>query len=429
MTDLTVSASIAPPLQRLAQDLFETLRRQSHDGVGISRATYGKGESEAMAAVAAAAREGGLAVAYDAAANLVVSLEGREPALPYVACGSHLDSVPQGGNFDGAAGVIAGLLVLLDAKRNGPPRRGMKLFVLRGEESAWFGKCYLGSAALFGQFDARDFALKLRDSETTLGDSMRACGADLELLSDGRRIVEPRDVALFVELHIEQGPVMVARKLPVSIVTGIRGNVRHPRAVCRGRAAHAGAVPRWLRHDTVFAASELVTRLDRRWAALLETGEDLVLTFGIFGTNPAEHAMSRVPGELRFSMEYRSQSDATLDGFGKVVAEEIGIVSRARQVAFELGDPVRTAPATMHAGLVDHMAGICARLGIPHERMPSGAGHDSAIFANQGIPTAMIFVRNEHGSHNPAEAMEFADFFLGAAVLRETLRTGAEAIR
>ncbi|MGQ0664445.1 MAG: Zn-dependent hydrolase [Pseudomonadota bacterium] len=429
MNEASLQTGLDPALQALARRLFDELRRQTFDGVGVSRATYGAGETAGMAVVGAAARREGLRVEYDAAANLVITLDGREPDKPFVACGSHLDSVPQGGNFDGAAGVIGGLLALLRQKATGAaPPRTIKVYALRGEESAWFGKCYLGSSALFGRFDARDLTLRLRESETTLGQAMEACGADVARVATGARLVDPQDMALFLELHIEQGPVMVARGLPVAIVTGIRGNVRHPEAVCRGEAAHAGAVPRWLRRDAVFAASELVMRLDRRWESLLEAGEDLVVTCGIFGTNPAEHAMSRVPGELRYALEYRSQSEATLEAFGEILAEETASIGRRRGVVFDLGRTVRSASAVMHPGLVEHLMSLCARRGVPHERIPSGAGHDAAIFANQGIPTAMIFIRNQHGSHNPREAMEFDDFFLGVEILYDALRTGAAAL-
>ena len=232
---LAASLDLTDALKGWAVDLFEALRVQSFDGVGISRATYGEGESRAMALVADAAAQEGLTVAYDAAANLVISLPGERSDLPFAACGSHLDSVPQGGNFDGAAGVIAGVLALVRLQRAGVvPPRTLKVYALRGEESAWFGKCYLGSTALFGKFDPADFDLTQRDSGQTLGDCMAGSGADIEVLRRGQVLVQPQDIACFVELHIEQGPVMVARGVPVGLVTGIRGNMRHPRAVVRG---------------------------------------------------------------------------------------------------------------------------------------------------------------------------------------------------
>ncbi|MGG5810145.1 Zn-dependent hydrolase [Falsiroseomonas sp. CW058] len=421
--------AIAPDLAAMARDLFEELRAAHHDGTGITRETYGAGETAAMRRIEAIARSAGLDCAWDAAANLRISLPGTDPALPAAACGSHLDSVPQGGNFDGAAGVIAGLLALLEARRGPPLHRTLHLFVMRGEESAWYGRPYLGSSALFGRFDPAWLDLPcLRDPALTLRAAMRREGADTEAVAAGARLLDPATLSHFVELHIEQGPVMVARGVPVGLVSGIRGNHRHPAARCTGEAAHSGAVPRWLRRDAVLGAADFAMRLDASWRTLLERGEDLVMTFGIFTTDPKEHAMTRVPGECRFTLEYRSESERTLDDFLALAEAEAADVGRERRVRIDLGPGVRTPPAVMDPGLLGHARALCRSAGIPHEVLASGAGHDAAIFANAGVPAAMVFVRNEHGSHNPAEAMEFGDFLTGAAVLRSVLLTGAEAI-
>lgn len=421
--------AIAADLADLARALFEELRAAHHDGTGITRETYGPGETAAMRRIEALARDAGLRTAWDAAANLRITLPGADPALPAAACGSHLDSVPQGGNFDGAAGVIAGLLALLAAARGPRPWRTLHLFVMRGEESAWYGRPYLGSSALFGAFDPAWLDLpNLRDPALTLGAAMTREGAQPDVVAARTKLLDPATLSHFVELHIEQGPVMVARGVPVGLVSGIRGNHRHPSAICTGEAAHSGAVPRWLRRDAVLAAADFAMRLDGSWRTLLERGEDLVMTFGMFGTDPREHAMTRVPGACRFSLEYRSESEATLDAFGALAAAEAEEVSRERRVRIDLGPGVRTPPAVMDPRLLQHAQAVCARNGIPHEVLASGAGHDAAIFAGAGVPSAMVFVRNEHGSHNPREAMEFDDFFLGAAVLRDILLTGAEAV-
>lgn len=426
---VAITEPLSAELKGQAVSLFERLAEQSADGVGITRESYGEGETLAMKTVAEVARAEGLEVETDAAANMTITLPGTAAGGPAVACGSHLDSVPRGGNYDGAAGVIAGLMALVRARREGAkPRRPLKLFILRGEESAWFGRAYMGSSALFGALDPRDLGLKHRDSGRPLSEYMAAAGADVKRIAAGEAMIRPADLASFFELHIEQGPVMVARAVPVGLVTGIRGNIRHPSVICRGEAAHAGAVPRWLRHDAVFAFADLVERLDQHWVSLLEQGEDLVITMGIVGTDPAEHAMSRVPGEIRFSLEYRSQSSDMLHFFGDIVAEEMLNVGRARGVSFELGQALPTAPARTDPALVDHLAAVCGEAGIPYERLPSGAGHDAAVFANAGIPTAMIFVRNEHGSHNPREAMAYDDFFLGAEALYRAMLTAPEAL-
>jgi N-carbamoyl-L-amino-acid hydrolase len=141
-------------------------------------------------------------------------------------------------------------------------------------------------------------------------------------------------------------------------------------------------VPRWLRHDAVLAMAELLMRIDEHWRILLEWGEDLVVTSGIVETNPDEHAVSRVPGEVSFALEYRSQDTKTLTSFGSLIASECKQIGEKRGVEFELGETVYTEPARMNDILIFLMDAEAHEAGIPCEIMPSGAGHDSAIFAN-----------------------------------------------
>jgi N-carbamoyl-L-amino-acid hydrolase len=406
----------------LATRMFDDLRDMSRDGPGISRATYGPGETAAMEYCTGIAREEGLAVRYDAAANLVIELVGKDPDAPCIVCGSHLDSVPQGGNYDGAAGVIAGLLAVIRLKRAGIiPERTIRVMALRGEESAWFGLCYLGSSALFGGLAADDLERPHRSEDKTLGAFMKDCGAEIDRISGGEKLIADDEIGAYLELHIEQGPVMVARDWPVAIVTGLRGNIRHGDIRCLGEAGHAGAVPRWLRHDAVLATANLLGRLDEHWRVLLERGLDLVLTAGILTTKPEDHAMSRIPGECGFSLETRSQSIETLETFYQLMRSEADSVCRERGVTFEFDRRSLSSPALMDKGWIDHLLATCEQLSLPAETIPSGAGHDAAVFANAGIPSAMIFVRNEHGSHNPHEAMEIDDFLCGADVLYEAI--------
>ena len=405
----------------LAVELFDALRQASFDGVGITRESYSGRESAALDIVEAKAREFGLETARDAGANLVVTLPGSEPDLPFLACGSHLDSVPQGGNFDGAAGVVAGLAVLARLKRDDiTPRRTIKLFGLRGEESSRFGKAYMGSLALFGKLASEDLKVTDRDGRT-LGECMRAVGADVARIERGEPLLDAGQVAAWIELHIEQGPVLLARELPLGIVTGIRGNVRHRAVQCIGEAGHSGAVPRWLRHDAVFAVAELMTHLDRHWRTLLERGRDVVVTSGVFGTDPAEHAIARIPGKVSFSFEVRSQSRETLEGFYDLFRSECNLIAEERGVEFVFDRRLESAPATMDVDWVGRLRKSARALGLPAEEIPSGAGHDAAVFANAGIPSAMVFVRNENGSHNPKEAMNLGDFVAGIAVMRAAI--------
>lgn len=405
-----------------AERVFADIRRMSTDGPGVSRDSYGPGEQAAIDYVAELARGEDLAVRFDEAANLVVELPGKDAGAPPVVCGSHLDSVPQGGNFDGAAGVVAGLVALIRMKRAGEvPPRTIRVMALRGEESAWFGLCYLGSSALFGELAKDDLARKHRVTGRTLGEYMADAGAAVARIENGERLLDPAEIAAYIELHIEQGPVMVARNLPVAVVTGLRGNIRHAEIVCTGEAGHAGAVPRWLRHDAVMATADFLNRIDKHWQALLERGLDLVVTTGMMTTNVDDHAMSRIPGECSFCLEIRSQSIDTLEAFYQLVRSEADNIGRERGVTFAFDRRSLSNPAVMDERWIGHLLDACDRLGIKAEAIPSGAGHDAAVFANSGVPSAMIFIRNEHGSHNPREAMELADFMDGTDVLYETL--------
>jgi beta-ureidopropionase / N-carbamoyl-L-amino-acid hydrolase len=301
------------------------------------------------------------------------------------------------------------------------PPRTIRVMALRGEESAWFGQCYLGSSALFGQLASDDLDRRHRTTGRTLGDYMTEAGAETDRIRNGERLLDPESVAAYIELHIEQGPVMVARNLPVAVVTGLRGNIRHREVVCRGEAGHAGAIPRWLRHDAVMATVDLLHRYDEHWRALLERGLDLVVTAGMISTNPEEHAMSRIPGECSFCLEVRSQSIDTLEAFYQLMRSEADNVGRERGVEFGFDRRSLSQPAAMDDRWERHLLDCCTALELPAERLASGAGHDAAVFANAGVPSAMIFIRNDHGSHNPREAMELDDFLHGADVLHAAL--------
>jgi N-carbamoyl-L-amino-acid hydrolase len=406
-----------------AKRIFDGLRTSAFDGVGVTRECYADSESRALTLVEAEAHALGLVTDRDAAANLWATLPGAEPSLPFVTCGSHMDTVPQGGNFDGAAGVVGGLLALGALRAEGfRPRRSIRVLALRGEESAFFGRAYIGSSALFGQLTSHDLAQTNAHSGRSLKECMREAGADVDRIARGEKLLDPTAIACWLELHIEQGPVLTARNLPVAIVTGIRGNIRHRAVECLGEAGHSGAVPRSLRHDSVFAVAELLTRLDLHWARMLDEGRDLVVTSGMLGTDPHQHALARIPGRVTFSLDIRSRSHETMEAYYALFEAECRALAAERGVEFRFDDRLETAPAQMDAELITFLRSKLWLAGQDDEPMPSGAGHDAAVFANAGIPTGMIFVRNDHGSHNPDEAMDIGDFMTATEILKRTLR-------
>ncbi|MBN9408731.1 MAG: hydantoinase/carbamoylase family amidase [Burkholderiales bacterium] len=417
-----MNAVLTPPdaMTEVARQLLGDIGAATRDGEGITRESYGPGEDRALALLEAHGRRAGLACEYDGARNLWLRLAQDTRTDAAIVIGSHVDSVPQGGNYDGLAGVVAGLCVLEGLRERWSQLPPVRVLALRGEESAWYGRAYMGSMALLGRLPPAALALRHRNGSGTLGEAMARCGADVAAIARGEPLL-PQPVAAYLELHIEQGPVMVTRGWPVAAVTGIRGNVRHNRVRCLGETGHSGAVPRWLRHDAMLAVAQLLARMDEHWRVLLQMGMDLVMTSGICGTPAQSHAVSVIPGEVQFSFEVRSQDAATLERFHALMREECAAIAAERGVRFEFDDALATAPATMDEGWIRRFEAAGARLGQPVERLPSGAGHDAAVFAAAGIPSAMLFVRNDHGSHNPHEAMDIDDFAAGTRVLMAAL--------
>ena len=411
---LDIRAIMPQPDLELAASLFDALGRATRRGRGIVRDSYGAGEQAAHDIVRSAATSLGLEVAVDAIGNLSMTLPGRERDAPRIIIGSHLDSVPQGGNFDGAAGVVAGLSVLSAMRRAGEvPRCDLTVMGIRGEESAWFDVAYIGSAGAFGLLDPASLAIARSDNGRSLEASLRQQGFDPQPIRERRALLDPAQIRAYLELHIEQGPTLVGRGLPAAVVSGIRGCKRFRNARCTGEYGHSGAVERPYRRDAVAATVAFLHHMEGVWLAQLETGADLVLTAGELYTDPAMHGPSKIAGETRFVLDLRSLSAATMEavaGEARAAAARIGADYR---VHIDLGATSDSPAAVMDRRLRSALMGLLA---VPFE-MASGAGHDAAIFCQVGVPSAMIFVRNERGSHNPDEGMALDDFAVGTQAL------------
>jgi N-carbamoyl-L-amino-acid hydrolase len=350
-----------------------------------------------------------------------VALPGQNPRAPYILVGSHVDSVPCGGNYDGLAGVIAGLLCLIrfQLSRTIPPQN-VKLIALRAEESPWFETACLGSRALFGEL-ASDLARKHRVTGRSLRDHLEDVGAAIGPIAAGQHLLSNAQIAGYYELHIEQGPVMIERNVPVAVVSDIRGILRLPAIKCLGEEGHSGAVPRQLRHDAVLAVVTLLHRMDQHWSKMLDEKQDLVITSGVLCTNARHHSPSRIAGEVTFSLDLRSRDDRTLKRVREVLAEEMRVIEQEQGVTFTQGTEYLTPSEPMDVRMRTHLKRLAEQHDIPFIEMASGSGHDAMVFARNGVPSAMIFVRNQNGSHNPSEAMEISDFLLGANLLYQAL--------
>ena len=412
-----MAAAIQPDLN-LAASLFEGLSRTTRRGHGIVRDSYGAGEQAAHDLMRSAASASDLEVEVDAIGNLFMTLPGRDRRAPRIIIGSHLDSVPQGGNYDGAAGVVAGLSALSALRRaRVVPDCDLAVMAIRAEESAWFDVPYLGSAGAFGLLEPGCLATPRSDNGQSLELTMRQQGFDPQAIRERRRLLDPARIRAYLELHIEQGPTLVAQGLPAAVVSGIRGCKRFRNARCTGEYAHSGAVARPYRRDAVAATVAFLHHMETEWLRQEEAGADLVLTAGELFTDPALHGPSKIAGETHFVLDLRSLSDATMDTVATAARTAAARIGAAYRVEIDLGATSDSPAAAMDPRL---RARLMSLLEHPYE-MASGAGHDAAVFAKLGIPSAMIFVRNEHGSHNALEAMSLDDFAVGARALLQLL--------
>jgi N-carbamoyl-L-amino-acid hydrolase len=281
---------------------------------------------------------------------------------------------------------------------------------------------YLGSRAAFGLLprDAPE-TLRRTDSGWTLAQHMAEEGFDADFIRQGRASLDPARIHAFIEPHIEQGPVLVERGRPAAIVTGIRGSIRYRACRATGAWGHAGAVPRRSRRDAVLAVAQLASALDAFWDRCEAAGRDLVLTMGECFTDPVLHGITKIPGAVKFSLDIRSEDPAVLAEAEALLRDEATRIAARRGVTIDYGAQLPVPPAPMDAGLRAALRAGAEAARVPVLEMASGAGHDAMTFAGLGVPAAMLFIRNQNGSHNPDEAMDLADFTAALDVLEAAI--------
>src|SRR5262249_6920857 len=293
---------------------------------------------------------------------------------------------------------------------------------MRCEESPWFGTAYLGSRLLLGLSTLDEIGDLVRS------DSGRSLRHHIEQLGYPRTgeavapVLNSDLVTSYLELHIEQGPLLEADGIPVGIATAVRGNVRFPDARCIGAYGHSAALPRRFRQDAVLAVAALALGLDELWKGRIAQGdEDFVFTVGKFSTDAALHAMTKVAGDVRFSLNIGAAVKTSLDEARTRLFDLIKDIESDRRVTFELGREVGTAPTQMDPALLALVEDAAGALGSATRRMPT-VGHDAAMFVRAGIPSAVILVRNANGSHNSDEALDREDFAAGVHVLGRAMQ-------
>jgi beta-ureidopropionase / N-carbamoyl-L-amino-acid hydrolase len=355
----------------------------------------------------------GMATEIDAVGNVVARLRTTDPKAKTVILASHYDTVTNAGKYDGRLGVLVALVVAehLQTSRRTLPFH-LEIIAFSEEEGVRFSAPYIGSSAVAGRFVQE--LLERRDANgLRLDDVMRDAGLDPGAIPS---LARSRDhLRAYLEVHIEQGPVLLKHDIPVGIVTSIAGDVRYLVTVT-GAAGHAGTVPMTMRHDAAAAAAEIILYVERRCVG----APTLVGTVGKL--NVPDGAINVIPGRCDLSLDIRSGDDAARDAAIADILAEIGQISLRRQVTVDIKETMRVPAVPCSPAIVEGLAAAVERAGLPVARLASGAGHDAVMF--DGLTDiGMLFVRcgNDGISHSPLETVIADDVDVAARVLLDVL--------
>ena len=398
------------------QRLWDTLQKLSEYGKnpegGVSRVGFTDADLAGRAYVMGLMRDAGLSVRVDPAGNIFGSRTGSAH-LPILLFGSHIDSVPHGGNFDGdvgSLGAIEAIRALNEARVT--TRHPLEVVVWTNEEGGRFYAGLFGSSAAAGILPA-DIAARRDDNGEKLSDWLAKMSGDASRIADAR--IAPASIAGYLELHIEQGAVLDAAKIPIGVVQGIVG-ISERVCTATGFANHAGTTPMNRRKDALAAASRAVLAV--REEVRVETGRQ-VGTVGWMKAEPG--AANVIPGRVTFSVELRDLDAAKVQRLGVKILQRFDAIGREENVQIACGEPDFLAPALTAPSFQAAVRSSAKELGLATLDLPSGAGHD-AQNAARFAPIGMIFVPSRGGiSHSPLEYTSPQDVANGAEVLYRTL--------
>ena len=393
---------------------LETIQRIGtiNGKVGVNRVAYTSQENEAHDFVRTEVENLGLSVRVDSVGNLYAVLEGKSEKK--IAFGSHLDSVPGGGNYDGGLGIVMSIEAMRQLRENSL-QNSLELVVWRCEESARFNSGCLGSKLATGYLNF-DEVKKLKDKDgVSLEEAMRASLTH----SPESATWQKEDYVAYIEPHIEQGDVLARNGHAVGIVTGIRAPVRFKITVT-GEGNHSGATPMSYRHDALVAASRMINSVYEVALSSEKNGSQTVATVG--NIYVADGAVNKIPDYVELILDIRGTTVAARDRLETIILDDLLFHARRTGTKVKFSEVERGTPAKLYERDIIIVEEAAKALGIPTIQLPSGAGHDAQYVWNTGIPTSMIFIRNYGGSHNPQERIDMEDAVIGTKLLVETIK-------
>lgn len=400
--------------ERLVKD-FEVMAQLTAPGEGINRLAFTDADWAGRQYIIDRMTDAGLSVEMDDFGNVIGYKIGKKPDLPVVMVGSHTDSVPNGGNYDGVVGVLSAIEVIRSMTDDGYKHdHTIAVVSFMCEESGRFGDATLGSKAMRGELTLQDLHRLVDKQGVSLYEALKGRNLNPDGIEEMEYI---RPVKSFTEIHIEQGKVLEHEQKTIGIVTGIAAPERFYVTI-RGNADHSGATPMNLRHDALCGASKIILGIEE--IASMQEVPPVVGTVGVVEVMPG--AMNVIPGAVKLGVDIRSISKAARNSVVTLVKEFIDITAEKRGLSYTIETIAQDHPVEMHPAMIREIEEAVKSVGVEYMTMPSGAGHDAMHWA-EAVPTGMIFIPCRDGlSHNPAEFAEMDDIVTGAEVLDKVLR-------
>ncbi|MCD8213757.1 MAG: M20 family metallo-hydrolase, partial [Campylobacter sp.] len=381
----------------------------------VTRLAFSKEDFEARQYLKALIKEAGLSVKEDCVGNIFARFQDvSEPNLPAVCVGSHIDSVPFGGFYDGTLGVMAGLEAIRSIKESGVKlKRPLELIVFSCEESSRFKMATVGSKIISGKLPIQKLHELQDENKISLFEAMKDFGLDPQNLQNA---LLPKDTFhSYLELHIEQGPVLERLDVPVGIVTGIAAPIRYE-IVVRGRADHSGATPMNMRVDALVIASRIIIAA-QKFASAKKTA---VATVGYAKTKPG--VLNVVPGEVTLGIDIRDIDENDLNAVDENLREFVNRLSKELKFSYEFKELIRDTPVKLSEELINLLENEAKELKIQTIKLPSGAGHDAMNMLGLARFTGMLFIPCKDGvSHNINESIKFEHAFKATEILANTM--------
>ena len=397
------------------QILFNKINQYNSGVKGMTRVAYTNEEQACTQAFMRMCKDEGLDIRIDPCGNAIGRREGRIKGLPPILMGSHLDTVYQGGKYDGVVGVTAALEVIKRLNEKViETDHPIEIISFACEESSRFGVSTLGSKAMAGTFD-KEKVRHLKDRHgVTLEEALSLCALEIDSIEQASRTDE--DIKAFFELHVEQGPVLENENKKIGIVTGIAAPVRFSIRIV-GTPSHSGTTPMNMRNDALLGASQIALELEK--IALNEQSYGTVATVGVLDIPAA--AMNVVPGEVEIKVDIRGTSLESRQRVLDHLNQTIELVKRNRQLEILSQEIISEEPVLLSTEITNTMEMICKEQDIPFKTMPSGAGHDAMNMVKL-CPTGLIFVPSVDGlSHHPDEYTDHDDILIGIDVLEKVV--------